>query len=134
MSQAYGVLTEKALNIYRQQRVETASPGELVLILYSEAIRCMRESIVALNEKDYSLSNKGLLKSQDIIDELRSALNLEATPGLSGALGSMYDFIFTRLLEANMRKDAGLVEEALKVTLELRGMWEEVFRSNGTRD
>ncbi len=134
MSQAYGVLTEKALNIYRQQRVETASPGELVLILYSEAIRCMRESIAALNEKDYSLSNKGLLKSQDIIDELRSALNLEATPGLSGALGSMYDFIFTRLLEANMRKDAGLVEEALKVTLELRGMWEEVFRSNGTRD
>lgn len=134
MSQAYGVLTEKALNVYRQQRVETASPGELVFLLYSEAIRSMRESIAALNGKDFALSNQRLLKSQDIIDELKSALNLEAAPGFAGSLGSMYDFVFSRLLAANIRKDAVLVEEALQVTLELRGIWEEVLRQNGTRD
>ncbi len=131
MSRAYGVLNQKALHVYKQQKVETASPGELVMLLYTEAVRCMRESIMALNDKDYVLSNSKLIKCQDIIDELRGALNVDVAPEVATNLANVYDFAYSRLLTANVKKDASLVEDAMGVILKLRGIWEEVLAQNG---
>ncbi|HHW26942.1 MAG TPA: flagellar export chaperone FliS [Firmicutes bacterium] len=121
---------DRALNAYRTRSVETASPGELVLMLYNEALRCMRDSIGHMKEKNFTESNKRLLKAQDIIDELRGSLNLALGGDIAKQLASVYDFAYTTLLSANVKKDPEMVENVLKVVTELRDGWEDLIHRN----
>jgi len=129
---AYGLsfARERAVNAYRQSRVETASPGELVLMLYDQALKDMRESAAFIEQKDIARSSERLLHAQAIVDELRSSLDFSAGE-LSSKLRAMYDFIYGKLVEANVRKTAPPVLDAEKVMTEIRAGWEEALRRHG---
>ncbi len=62
---------EKVLQAYKQSKVETASPAELVLMLYDGSLKHMRKAVEYIEEKDYQGANESLLRTQDIVDELR---------------------------------------------------------------
>lgn len=121
---------EKALQAYRQSRVETASPGELVLMLYNACIRNMRDALSSIGEKDYAGANNNLLRAQDIMDELRGSLNLD-TGEIAKGLDAVYDFIYSSLVTANLKKDPESIEGAMKVMAEIRDAWEEAIRNYG---
>lgn len=122
---------ERALHVYRQTRVETASPGELVLMLYNEAIKDMKNAVALIGRKDIAGSGECLLKTEDIIDELRGSLNLSAGGDLARKLYSVYDYIYSRLVEANLKKASAPLEDAVKVMIELRTGWEEALGRHG---
>ena len=67
---------DKALEVYRQSKVETASPAELVLMLYDGCLKSMRRAMQCIADKNYSGANESLIRAQDIIDELRVSLDL----------------------------------------------------------
>lgn len=115
---------ERALYAYRQMSVETASPGELVLMLYNEAIRNMREAVGLIERKDVPAAGERLLKAQDIIDELRGSLDLSAGGDLASRLDRVYDYVYSQLVEANLKKASEPLEDAVKVLGELRTGWE----------
>lgn len=107
--------------IYKKQGVMTASPVELVVMLYDGCIRHLRAAQRAILDKDCERANTALQKAQDIVAEL--AASLDCRLGLSIQLLQIYDFVNRRLMEANAQKDTGAIDEAIGLMKELRDAW-----------
>jgi flagellar protein FliS len=119
---------------YQAQSVLTASPGQLILILYDGALRFLGHARDALQSTEESprrieTINTNLLKAQNIVAELQSCLNLEAGGDHAANLDRLYDYYLRRLFEANMRKTAEPVIEVEKLIRELRDGWAEMLRT-----
>ena len=120
---------------YRANSVLTASPGQLVLMLYDGALRSLalaREGF-ARPERDLrriDLINAQLLKAQNIILDLQSTLNHEAGGEFSRTLDQLYDYYARRLWEANIRKEEAPVIEVERMLRELRDGWAEMLNKH----
>ncbi|GMK38269.1 flagellar protein FliS [Paenibacillus sp. CCS19] len=114
-------------NNYLNAQVQTSTPGELTLLLYNGCIRFIKLAIVAIDKKDIIEKHKNLIRAQDIIDELLSTLNMDYE--ISHNLKSLYTFLHSKLLEANVKVDRDAAEWCLKMITELRDTWLEAIRS-----
>ncbi len=117
---------------YAQNKIMTASPAELTLILYEGAIKFCNIAIVAIENKDYAKANTNIQKAERIIGEFQATLNYKYATAKDFEV--VYDYLMKRLLEANMRKDKEVLEEVLKHLRTMRDTWKEVMRitKNGT--
>ena len=66
-----------AAKAYGNNRIETATPAELTLMLYEGAVKFCNIAIVALEKKDYEKTNANIQKCRNIIVELTSTLNMK---------------------------------------------------------
>lgn len=121
----------RALAAYRHMSVETATPQELVLLLYNRALRSMREGEACIKERDFVGAHKNLVQAQDIVDELSASLDRNAGGEIARSLAAMYDYVNERLFRANIHKDPKPVAEALQVLGEIRDAWVEASRQYG---
>src|SRR5690554_5699576 len=94
---------------YRQTQIQTASPLDLIIMMYDGAIRFINQAKKALAEKEFAPANNALQRAQDIIDELNINLNPEAGE-IAANLRNLYLFINQRLIEANVKKDGEILE------------------------
>lgn len=117
-----------AAQIYQGNRVNTASPAELTLMLYDGAVKFCNIAIGALENGDKEKANTNLIKAQKIIVEFRSTLDFKYP--VAQQFDIVYDYIYRRLVEANINKDKDIAEEALKYIREMRDTWKEVMRKN----
>lgn len=117
-----------AAQLYQGNRVNTASPAELTLMLYDGAIKFCNIAIAALEKEDKQKANTNLIKAQKIIVEFRSTLDFKYP--VAKQFDIVYDYIYRRLVEANINKDKDIAEEALKYIREMRDTWKEVMRKN----
>jgi flagellar protein FliS len=117
-----------AAQIYQGNRINTASPAELTLMLYDGAIKFCNIAIGALEKDDKQKANTNLIKAQKIIVEFRSTLDFKYP--VAKQFDIVYDYIYRRLVEANINKDKEIAEEALKYIREMRDTWKEVMRKN----
>ncbi len=115
-------------SVYQGTKVGTASPAELTLMLYEGAIKFCNKAIYAIEAKDISKANENLLKAQKIIMEFRSTLDHKYP--VAQDFERVYDYVYRRLVEANIKKDKDIVEDALKYIREMRDTWKEVMRAN----
>jgi len=121
------------IKTYRSNAVLTASPGQLVLMLYDGALKAMAIAREALEQPDegdprrIEIINHQLQKAQNIIAELQSGLNFNAGGDLSKTLFSLYDYHNRRLMEANLRKQVAPVIEVEGLVRELRNAWAEML-------
>src|SRR5205823_2809866 len=113
-----------AYQVYRQTQAQTAAPGELVLMLYRGAVRFVTAAIDAIESKDIAGAHENLIRTQAIVTELNETLNLERGGEVARNLASIYDYLYRRLLEANMRKDAEPAREVQKLLRDLLPAWE----------
>ncbi|MDE7299159.1 MAG: flagellar export chaperone FliS [Lachnospiraceae bacterium] len=114
--------------VYRGTQINTASPAELTLMLYEGAIKFCNKAIYAIEESNIAKANENLIKAQKIIMEFRGTLDFKYPVAKDFEL--VYDYIYRRLVEANIRKDKEIVEDALKYIREMRDTWKEVMRQN----
>ena len=114
-----------AAKAYGNNRIETATPAELTLMLYEGAVKFCNIAIVGLEKKDYEKVNTNIQKSRNIIVELTSTLNMKYP--VAEDFKHMYDYIFALLTEANMKKDMELLERALEELRGMRDVWKEVM-------
>ena len=113
-----------AAKAYGNNRIETATPAELTLMLYEGAVKfCI--AIVGLEKNDYEKVNTNIQKCRNIIVELTSTLNMKYP--VAEDFKRMYDYIFALLTEANMKKDMELLERALEELRGMRDVWKEVM-------
>lgn len=112
---------------YREVQVLTASPERLVLLLYEGAIRFLEEARAALDGGDLAKAHERLTRTQDILTELITGLDFNYE--VSSNLYRLYDYFRRRLVEANVRKDPGAVQEVLRFLKELRDTWREAVVS-----
>jgi len=117
---------------YRANSVLTASPGQLVLMLYDGALKAMALAREGFNTSDddprrIEVINRHLLKAQAIITELQNGLNLDAGGEFARTMHRLYDYHNSRLLEANLRKQVGPVVEVERLIRELRDAWAQML-------
>jgi flagellar protein FliS len=117
---------------YRANAVLTASPGQLVLMLYDGALKALAIAREALERpaddvRRIETVNAQLLKAQAIINELQSGLNLESGGEFASTMHRLYDYHNHRLLQANMRKDVAPVIEVERLIRELRDAWAQML-------
>ncbi len=116
---------------YRANAILTASPGQLVLMLYDGALKAIALAREAFDNpedpKRIETINTQLLKAQAIIGELQNGLNLEAGGEFARTMHRLYDYHNRRLLEANIRKQVEPVVEVERLVRELRDAWAQML-------
>jgi flagellar protein FliS len=117
---------------YRTNAVLTASPGQLVLMLYDGALRAIavaREEFNTPvdNPRRIETINQQLLKAQAILTELQNGLNMDAGGEFAQTMHRLYDYHNRRLLEANVRKQVEPVIEVERLVRELRDAWAQML-------
>ncbi|MDP1416879.1 flagellar export chaperone FliS [Peribacillus simplex] len=113
---------------YQQSSVNTASSGELTLMLYNGCLKFIMLGKKAIEAGNIEAKNTNIIKSQNIIRELMVTLNMDAD--VSKDMMSLYDFMNRRLIEANMKNDVSALEEVEGLVTEFRNTWKEVIQIN----
>ena len=111
---------------YQSNMINTASPQELTLMLYNGLIKFLNLSIQGIEEKSIEKANNYILRSQDIIVEFMSTLDMNYE--VSSGLMALYDYLNERLKEANIKKDKALVEEVRSFAEDLRDTWAQAMK------
>lgn len=115
-------------SIYQGTKVNTASPADLTLMLYEGAIKFCNKGIAGIEEKNIAKANENLIKAQKIIMEFRSTLDHKYP--VAQDFERVYDYIYRRLVEANIKKDKEIAEDALNYIRQMRDTWKDVMRAN----
>lgn len=113
---------------YRNNAITTAAPGELTLMLYNGCLTFINKAKQAIEKNDMEEKNETLQKAQDIVSELMVTLNMDIP--ISEQLMQMYDYLYRRLLEANIHSDRAILDEVEEFVLEFRDTWKEVVLQN----
>lgn len=118
------------INPYLRNQVLTASPEQLRLMLYDGALRFMRAGKVGLAGKNFDVSYTNLSKAQKIVLELGSSLKPDIMPELCEKLSALYTYIYRLLIDANMQRTTGPVDEAIKLLEFERETWVMMMEKN----
>lgn len=111
---------------YTNNRIATASPGELTLMLYEGAIKFCNIGIIAIEEQNIQKSHDNIMKAEAIVRELRLTLNHKYP--VAKDFENVYNYLIRRLHEANISKDKEILEEVNKHLRSMRDTWKEVMR------
>ncbi len=113
----------QASDEYLRNTVMTATPEQLQLMLYDGAIRFATQAREALVKSDFETSCEKLLRAQRIVLEMSNGLRPEVNLDLCEQMAALYDFVYSRLVDANMRRDPEAIDEALKILEHQRETW-----------
>ena len=117
---------------YQQNAVSTASPGELTLMLYNGCLKFIHIAKNGILEKNIQMKNTNIQKAQKIIQELMVTLNLELE--VAKNMMSLYDYLNRRLIEANIKNDATILDEVEGFITEFRDTWKQVIQINRQKE
>ncbi len=112
---------------YRQNAVQSAGPGELTLMLYNGLVKNLKLAMMSMERKDMGGVHNALTRSQEIVNYLNDTLDLRYDPAHN--LSAIYGYMIRRLVEANVRKDGGIVSEVTGLAEELRDTWQTMVNS-----
>ena len=131
-----------ALSAYRDTRIRTASQGQLIIMLYDEAVKQLDRGLEFL-EQDGSGKrdpasieqvNKVVVKAQEIITELMVSLDFDRGGDIARNLFSLYTWFNRELLEANIARDLVRIRAVRTMMDELRGAWNEIIAKTSAEE
>ncbi|MBB5173406.1 flagellar export chaperone FliS [Texcoconibacillus texcoconensis] len=118
-------------DVYRQNAAQTASPGQLTLMLYNGCLKFIKQGRQGIEGKDVQLKNENLKKAQNIISELMVTLKVEDETTRN--MLRLYDYIKHQLVQANVHNSLEALDEAEKYVTQFRDTWKEVIQSERKR-
>jgi len=126
------MIANKGYGAYANNKVTTASPADLVLMLYEGAIKFCNIAIMGIEEKNIMKAHENIMKVERIIQEFQICLDYRYATAKD--FNEVYTYLLQRLTEANIKKDKEILEEVLKHLRTMRDTWKEVMRltKNGT--
>ncbi|AGF79641.1 flagellar biosynthetic protein FliS [Desulfocapsa sulfexigens DSM 10523] len=117
-------------NQYQQNQINTASPEQILLMLYDGAIRFTREAIIGVEENRPELRVRGVSKALAIVVEFSNTLNHEIGGKIAEDLHDLYDFMIRELTSANISNDLTKLQNVEKLLVDLRQTWGEAVVIN----
>lgn len=108
---------------YLRDAILTAAPEQLQLMLYDGAIRFASQARDAIEAGQIEASYNLLTRAQRIVREMELGLRPEVAPQLCLQMASLYRFVFSKLVDANVHKDVQAVDDALKILRHQRETW-----------
>lgn len=126
------MLQKQGYAAYANNKITTASPADLVLMLYEGAIKFCNIAIIAIENNDIQKAHDNIMKVERIIQEFQ--ITLDHRYATAKDFDKVYNYLLQRLLLANVKKDKEILEEVLKHLRTMRDTWKEVMRltKNGT--
>ena len=129
-----------AISSYKETRVKTASQGQLIIMLYEEAVKNLDRALELLdlntkgkkNPGNIEKISKSILKVQEIITELTVSLDFEQGGEIAKNLFSLYTWFNKELLEANIAQDIHKIAGVRNQINDLKSAWMEVVAKNGS--
>lgn len=122
---------QKALSSYKETQVMTSDPLKLVVLLYDEGIRYLKEAIEAYKQKDYERKSERLIYGMEVISELLASLDLEKGGDIAKRLQAIYTFMLQELLLADAEESIERIENIIGMLEELRDTWKELQNKKG---
>ncbi|MCI9315645.1 MAG: flagellar export chaperone FliS [Lachnospiraceae bacterium] len=110
---------------YQRNKVLTASPAEITLMLYEGAIKFCNIAIMAIEQNDMEKAHTNIRKTQRIIEEFRNTLDRQYS--VAEDFDRVYVYVLRRLFEANIQKDKEILEEVNMHLRTMRDTWKEVM-------
>ncbi len=120
----YATSDAALLNKYQNDSVMTASPMDLVVMLYDALIKQIKLSDIFLENREYEKVNQHLSRAEDIVSELLCSLDLSYP--ISEELMKLYDFMLQELIQINLQKDRSRIPPLLEIVESLREAWVSV--------
>lgn len=114
---------------YKEQTVNTMTPGEMLNLLYDELLKRLTRSELALNNKDYELFEQSIQRSVDIVTYLKDTLNFQYE--ISNELKRLYDFFLYELTRIKAGRNAAVIAEIRPLIMDLRDSFREAQRIGG---
>ena len=111
---------------YSNSRILTASPAELVLMLYEGAIKFGNIAILAIEQRDIQKAHTNIIKVQRIIDNFRATLDMNYD--VAQDFDRVYAYLQGRIIDANVHKDVVIMNEIIGHLRTMRDTWKEVMR------
>ncbi len=108
---------------YVKNAVLTASPEQLQLMLYDGAIRFTLRGLDGIRAQNREAAFEAFDRAQRIMLELSSGINRDVNPALADRMGAIYNFIYRRLIAANVDLDEAAAQEALRLLRYQRETW-----------
>ena len=111
---------------YQRNKILTASPAEVTLMLYEGAIKFCNIAIMAIEQNDIEKAHTNIMKTQRFIEEFRNTLDRKYE--VAEDFDRIYVYVLRRLFEANISKDKEILEEVNTHLRSLRDTWKEVMK------
>ncbi|HUW60794.1 MAG TPA: flagellar export chaperone FliS [Candidatus Bathyarchaeia archaeon] len=112
---------------YKKVDVETASQGKLIVMLFNGAIQRAEEAKRQLQKDRIDGVHNNLVRAQEIIAELRSALDMNGGGDIARNLNRIYEYLQHLLVKANIQKKAIPIEECINLMTIMRDTWQDLF-------
>ena len=113
---------------YETNKILTASPAEVTLMLYEGAIKFCNIDIIAIENGEMEKAHVNIKKTQRIIEEFRNTLDHKYE--VAEDFDKIYVYLLRRLLQANVKKDKDILEEVNMHLRSVRDTWKEVMKRN----
>jgi flagellar protein FliS len=113
---------------YQTQQIMTASPAQLVAMLYDKAILSLREAIRAIEAGEIEARFNANRRAGDIVTHLWQTLDTERGGEVAANLSRLYAFILSRLPFVDVRNDPEPAREAIALLEPLRESWSALAR------
>ena len=121
------MLANQGYAAYANNKIMTASPAELTLMLYEGAIKFANLAIAGMETNDIEKAHTNIIKVERIIEEFQSTLDHKYP--VAKDFDEVYNYLMMRLREANLKKDKEIMEEVLKLLRTMRDTWKEVMKT-----
>jgi flagellar protein FliS len=122
------MINTRPQDAYRKQDIMTATPVELIVMLYDALKRNIVMGKRSIEKKNIQNAHKHLMKAQDIVSELINSLDMSYE--VSEGLLSLYEYLLRNLQQANIRKDIEPLEPLMDIVEDLRSAWHQVNQTN----
>ncbi|WP_205137644.1 flagellar export chaperone FliS [Virgibacillus halotolerans] len=120
--------SNKPFQAYQNNAVNTASGGELTLMLYNGCIKFIKQAMRDMNDQNYEAKNSNIQKALNIIQELMLTLDQEVE--ISQQMLPLYEYMQHLLKTANINNDLKKLEEVLQFAVEFRDTWKQVVKTS----
>ena len=124
-------------NSYRSMAISTATPGQLILMLFDGALRFQGIALNGFNEENIGRRNEvihnNIVKAQNILRELQISLDMKVPGDFSQRMFALYDFMVEQLQQANMQKDPEPIRVVERLLGEIRNAWAKMLESTASQ-
>lgn len=123
-----------AYNVYKNNSINYASKEQLLLMLVDGAVKFAKIGRQAILDKDVKKAHENIVKTENIFYELMVTLDIEKGGDWAKSLMQVYDYIVSELTQANIKKDAKIMDEVIPLIEDIRDTWEQAYKiSKGTK-
>lgn len=121
-------MTFDARTAYHQGAASGSSPIGLVVLLYEQAAKDLREALKALRTGDIERRTFEINHALLVVGQLQATLDMDRGGEVAVSLDRFYNQVRNRLLQAQIQASSAILEEQINLLLSLRETWQEVER------